>query len=114
VVSGLATQADFGTAAMGKLVMTSMMRAFLDAGQYTGQDKIIQIPYVSISTPTVADEFQNPSAVDIGWGIDWVRWDGEKYTDEYAAGYTDSATVVYHVKYSADTAEPGDSALMTA
>jgi len=102
VVSGLATQSDFGTASMGKYVIISMMRAFMDAGLYTGQDKITQLPYVEITKPTVADEFNNPVSITVQWNTSWLRWDGQKYTDDYSSSYSDSSSIEYELKYSND------------
>jgi hypothetical protein len=102
VVSGLGLQADFGTVQMGKYVVASMMRTFLDGGMYAGQDKISQIPRIDISKPTVSDTFNNPVTVDIAWGNSWTRWDSEKYTEEYPVGYSETTPLVYAMKYSYD------------
>ena len=102
VVSGLNTQANFGTAQMGKLDLISMIRAFLDGGQQSAPGIVPQIPLVEISAPTVSDTFNNPTTIDMQWGASWKRWDGEKYTEEYPAGYSETTSIVYAVKYSND------------
>ena len=102
VVSGLATQADFGTGQMGKLNLIGALEAFMEGGLYTGQDKISQIPRVQITSPKVSDNFSNPSTITINWAMGWTRWDGTNYTSDYSAGYSESTPIVYAVKYSPD------------
>lgn len=104
VFSGIATQDNFGPSQMGKLVLITMIRTFLDSGLYSDQNMIAQVPLVDITNPTVADEFNNPSSIKVKWNHSWTKWDGESYTDEYPSDFEDtSTTVVYSVKYSPDS-----------
>lgn len=104
-VSGFGTQANFGTAEIGKYMSMLVMRAFIDGGMYTGQDHITQVPMVNITSPTPADDFVNPTSINIGWSTSWNRWDGQKYTEEYPALYiADNAVGLrFLVKYSNDS-----------
>jgi len=97
--NGLATQTDFGTIEMGGFIIVNMIRSFFDAGLYSGHDHIPQLPYVLITSPTVTDVFTNPSSVNVSWTVSWLRWDGNAYTTDYTAGYTESTTMTYNVKY---------------
>ena len=102
-VSGLSIQANFGTAELGKYALISSLRSFMDAGQYTGQNKISQIPLVNITSPTAASStLVNPTIIPVKWGISWVRWDNENYTEEYPNGYSEATPLVYSAKYSND------------
>ncbi|OQA89741.1 MAG: hypothetical protein BWY26_01638 [Elusimicrobia bacterium ADurb.Bin231] len=101
-VSGLATQANFGTAQIGKLVLVTLLRSFMDGGLYSGQDKISQIPYVDLKKPLISDTFDNPLTININWDVVWKRWDLEKYTEEYPDDYVETTPLVYAVKYSND------------
>ncbi|MCB4791767.1 MAG: prepilin-type N-terminal cleavage/methylation domain-containing protein [Elusimicrobia bacterium] len=109
VYSGVSTQGDFGTTQIGKLVLASLLRTFLDSGLYAStQDRIPQVPLVDITRPTSADEFDNPSSIITEWTYNWTRWNQENYTEEYPAGYVDrldlvtETPVIYSLKYSPD------------
>jgi len=102
VASGLATQADFGTVQMGKFVLMSMIQGFLDAGLYTGQDQISQIPMVSLTKPLISDTFDNPGSIHFEWAAQWQRWDGQPYTADYSSSYSESTLLGYSLKYSPD------------
>lgn len=102
-VNGLSTQASFGTAQIGKLSVLNLIRAFMTAGNpaiTTG--RIMQLPLLTITSPTVTDEFDNPSTVNVAWDIAWTRWDNRLYTSAYSAGFSESATMIYNAKYSND------------
>ncbi len=98
--NGLSTQSNFGTIQMGGYIVMNMIRSFLDAGLYTGQSHIPQLPYVQITNPLVTSSFNNATtSIPITWTISWLRWDGNLYTVDYTAGYSESTTMVYNVKY---------------
>ncbi len=102
-VSGLSTQADFGTMQMGKFVLATMLRTFLDGGVYADtQDKIAQLPLVDLVEPKISDTFDDPVAIHTEWNVSWKRWDGESYTEEYPSTYSEATPLVYSVKYSPD------------
>jgi len=107
IISGLGTQSDFGTAQLAKYTVLAMLRTFNDGGMYTGTDKITQIPTIKISSPSVTDMFVNPSTATIRWSYSWLRWDQTAYTEEYSSTYTDTAQLVYNIKYSADNGREG-------
>ncbi|OGS45321.1 MAG: hypothetical protein A2539_09615 [Elusimicrobia bacterium RIFOXYD2_FULL_34_15] len=109
VFSGFLPQGDTGAAEMGKYVLMTIIRTFLDGGQYLGNDKISQIPLVDITNPSVIDEFNNPSTINVIWNADWQRWDSEpsnlkNYTEEYTSTYSESTELIYSIKYSSDNA----------
>jgi hypothetical protein len=108
VVSGLSIEDDFGTSDMGKSVLISMLQAFIDGGMYSGQDQISQVPLTSISNPTNASAFPNPSSISTEWSSSWVGWDGNPYTSDYPNPYTtdpENGKLLYSLKYSNDSGQ---------
>jgi prepilin-type N-terminal cleavage/methylation domain-containing protein len=105
VVNGSASQTNFGTAEIGKLTLITMIRAFMQAGNPAlSQGRVYQVPLVSISTPTIGQQFLNPNAITISWSSAWTRWDGQPYTSSYSGGYTQPATTMqFNVKISLDS-----------
>ncbi|MDD4004041.1 MAG: prepilin-type N-terminal cleavage/methylation domain-containing protein [Elusimicrobiaceae bacterium] len=101
-VSGLTTQASFGSTQLSSYALLSLLYTFLDAGLYTGSAHIAQLPRVVISSPAVTDEFNGVTAVPMQWSASWLRWNGEPYTSDYSSGYSESTALVYIAKYSAD------------
>jgi len=104
VVSGLATQSDFGTGQMGKFTLIGMLEAFFAGGLYSDQDAISQVPRVQITSPKVSDNFTIPptTSINIAWSTTWKRWDSTKYTQDYLDTYSETTPIVYAVKYSPD------------
>ncbi|MDD5687165.1 MAG: type II secretion system protein [Elusimicrobia bacterium] len=104
-VSGFAIQANFGAAQIGKFALTSVFRTFLDAGLYTGQDWISQVPLVAITNPTNVHSTFSTFPIIIESSINWKRWGNEDYTEEYttlAPSYSETTPLVYSIKYSSD------------
>jgi len=102
IFSGLNIQANFGPGPLGKYSITTLLRTFLDAGQFTGYEKIPQIPLLDLTNPNTYDEFNNPDTINIQWNTQWKRWDGNNYTAEYPDDYSESTPLVYAIKYSND------------
>jgi hypothetical protein len=101
-VSGLATEADFGTFQMGKFVFMSMLQGYLEAGLYTGQNKISQVPTITLTSPLISNTFYNATSINIAWTTQWLRWDGQPYTTDYPGNYSETTTLGYSVKYTPD------------
>jgi len=108
-VNGVPAQTSFGSNDIAQLSLVTMLYGFLQAGAGTNVDPVTvpgaihQIPLVAISTPSVSQQFVNPTSVTIGWGAGWTRWGGQPYLPSYPVGFTDpSVALNYNVKYSQD------------
>jgi len=99
LINGLSPAGEAGVAFIARYAVVSTIMGFLDAGNPSNPDRIEQVPYVTITSPTEIDEIDNPQSITIQWTIEWKRWDGKPYSD-YT--YTDPPPVVYAVKYSTD------------
>lgn len=102
-ILGLSPQTNFGASQIARLCLVSMIRGFMDAGEpVPGPDLIVQLPRIEFTAPDPTDEFINPGTIDFDWNLEWRRWDGEPYTENYLATYTSAAAVSYVFKYSDD------------
>lgn len=99
LINGLSPAGEAGVAFIARYSIVSTIMGFLDAGNPSNPDRIEQVPYVSITSPTEIDEINNPENINIQWTLEWKRWDGKPYSD-YT--YTDPPQVIYAVKYSSD------------
>jgi type II secretory pathway pseudopilin PulG len=102
VVSGLATQGNFGTVELGEFALTSMVYDYLQAGDPVNNPtaRVTQLPLVSVQSPAVTAQLTNPSAINVVWTSVWTRWDGQAYTPTYPGGFTEAITSTYNLKYS--------------
>jgi hypothetical protein len=64
--------------------------------------RVRQLPRVAITFPGINDDLNNPPDVNITWSLTWRRWDNNRYTPNYAAGFTEAEPVQYQVMYSDD------------
>lgn len=104
VMNGLEPQDDFGAAQISKLCVVGMLRGFMLSGEPSVTvSNVPQVPLVTISSPTVTDEFTNPSSINVTWTTAWTRWDGQPYTSNYA-GHT-PPSVMYNLKVSFDNGQ---------
>jgi hypothetical protein len=108
-VNGVGSQASFGSFDLTQLSLATMLYGFMAAGTSTGVSPVTtvgaihQVPLVSISTPSVTQQFVDPNSITIGWNLNWERWNGVQYTSAYSAGFSDpNITMVYNVKWSAN------------
>lgn len=99
LINGLSPAGDTGTAFIARYAIVSTIMGFLDAGDPINPDRIEQVPYITITSPTEIDEINDPPSVTIQWTMEWKRWDGKNYSD-YT--YTNPPPVIYAVKYSTD------------
>jgi hypothetical protein len=98
----MAPQGSFGSAEIGKLALTNLLRGFMTLGlPATSSSSIPQVPLVSISTPAVTDEFSNPTTISVVWASTWTRWDSQPYTASYTSAYA-GPTLSYNLKVSKD------------
>jgi hypothetical protein len=100
-INGMSPQTDFGSAQIGKLSLTNVLRGFMTLGLATPSAAAIpQIPLVSISSPAITDEFNNPTTINVVWSSTWTRWDGLPYTSVYATTTYTPPALTYNLKYS--------------
>jgi len=103
VINGLSPQANFGTSEIEKLVSINLIRGFMSlGGPSITTSRIPQLPLVYLSSPTVTDQFVNPSSIYVVWTSSWTRWDGQLYTSAYASGFSEATPLTWNVKYSPD------------
>jgi prepilin-type N-terminal cleavage/methylation domain-containing protein len=104
VISGLATQTGFGTAELGEFALTSMIYEYLQAGDPTNNptSRVTQLPLTTILSPATTAQLTNPASINVIWTSTWTRWDGQAYAATYAAGFSESITSTYNLKYSKD------------
>ena len=102
-MNGIDKQTNFGAAQIAKLTLVSMIRGFMDAGLTSiTKGRIPQLPKVNITSPDPNGDYTNPGTISVTWDMQWTRWDGQLYTENYPNGFVDPVTVVYNVKYSND------------
>ncbi|MCX7795386.1 MAG: type II secretion system GspH family protein [bacterium] len=99
MINGLSPAGEAGVAFISRYSLVSTIMGFLDAGNPSNPDRIEQVPYISITSPTETDEINNPESINIEWSLEWKRWDGKPYSN-YT--YTNPPQVIYAVKYSTD------------
>lgn len=83
-----------------RMVLSGLVQTFMEAGVGSSSDRVPQLPRVSISHPTTTDEHLDPQTIEILWDLDWKRWDGKKYTDDYSDSHSETTPLIYFVKYS--------------
>ncbi|MGC8889290.1 MAG: type IV pilus modification PilV family protein [bacterium] len=101
LINGLSPAGETGVAFIARYAIVSTIMGFLDAGDPSNldRDRIEQVPYITITSPTEIDEINNPQTIEIQWSLEWKRWDGKSYSDYQ---YNNPPVVIYAVKYSSD------------
>ncbi|MGZ4807774.1 MAG: hypothetical protein ACXV7D_00465, partial [Thermoanaerobaculia bacterium] len=109
VVNGLSQSGAVGANYIANWSFTTLIESFLWGGVYSdggtapNTSRITQLPQVVITSPNATTDITNPSAaLPITWAQNWKRWDGRKYTPQYAAGFSESAALASYVMYSTD------------
>jgi len=83
--------------------MLSLVHSFFGGGLPGTPDRIAQLPRVTILSPTLITELENPATIDVRWRTEWTRWDGKPYTRSYASSFAESENdLVYVPMYSRD------------
>jgi hypothetical protein len=96
VLNGCAPSGETGPQILANLVLLQLMRGFFDAGQMTGTDHIVQLPLLAVLNPQNSGVIDGSSgSVSLKWQCEWTRWAGNKYTEEYPDGYSESVTMIY-------------------
>lgn len=119
VVNGIDKVVESGTSFIAKWAVLSLVHSYLEAGDTGNTLRIKQMPRVEIESPTDITELSNPSDIDILFGIDWTRWDGQPYTQtgtfaedeselEYVLMYSNDNGVNYYYVQDNALATPGE------
>ena len=118
IVNGIDKAVESGTTFIAKFAVLSLVHSFLEAGETSNTLRIQQLPRLEIDSPTDITELNDPTDIDVQYGVDWTRWDGEPYTtsgtyteDESQLEYVlmwspDNGTTWLHMQDNSD-AEPG-------
>jgi hypothetical protein len=94
-----------GARVLARMMLIEAVDCFMRAGEpYSVQDyrRMRQVPRVEFSSPSSSEEYDNPNHVKIEWTVEWLRWDGEKYTENYSESFSETTEVVVGLKYSDD------------
>jgi type II secretory pathway pseudopilin PulG len=113
IVNGIDKTTETGSAFIAKYSLLSLIHGYLTAGLYNkvgqpnGGGRVHELPRTTIKEPTSITQIDNPTAVNVRWGIQWRRWDGQPYTSDsrYSTGYAgepDEPNLRYVVCYSPD------------
>jgi prepilin-type N-terminal cleavage/methylation domain-containing protein len=104
MISGLSHQEGFGPAQISRMAVMGTLRAFLRLGAPdipANQGWIAPLPRVEVDAPKDEQELPAGSTVDVRWNVDWTRWNGGAYTDNYIPAYNGPLSdLVFNVKYS--------------
>ena len=82
VVNGIDRAVDSGTTFIAKFAVLSLVHSFLEVGDTGNTLRILQLPRLEIESPTDITELNDPSSIDILYGIEWARWDGSPVHDD--------------------------------
>ena len=105
IVNGLDKTVESGSAFIAKFSMLSLVQSFFEGGNaaLAAPHRIQLPPRVSIASPTDITELTNPATIDIKAQVDWLRWDGQKYTSGTASSFSENESEIdYVVMYSRD------------
>ncbi|HEX7151090.1 MAG TPA: prepilin-type N-terminal cleavage/methylation domain-containing protein [Thermoanaerobaculia bacterium] len=107
VVNGLSPAGESGTAFISRWSFLSLIQSYMAGGLYqtAGQPdpaRVRQLPRVAITNPNPTTELNDVTTIPITWDLRWTRWDTLRYTPQYAANFSDSATVRFALLYSRD------------
>jgi hypothetical protein len=80
VVNGISNAVTNGTSFIAEYTLLSLLHTMLEAGSTTNTLRIQQQPRVEIESPTAISELENPSKIDVQYGVEWRRWDGLPYS----------------------------------
>lgn len=102
-VNGIAQTTQTGSAFLGRWGFLSLIESYLEGGRYSSGGRVVQVPRVQLTAPNDLTDLNNPSTISISWDRTWRRWDGLKYTDNYADSFTESTPLSYVLTYSNDS-----------
>ncbi len=109
VENGLSPTGESGSQFIANWSFLSLLHSFFVAGLYTDSTtctgcpfRVTQVPRVSITYPDQTVDLNNPSTINVQWTLAWQRWDGKKYTPNYANNFAETTPIQYQFSYSKD------------
>jgi type II secretory pathway pseudopilin PulG len=105
VANGLSPTGTAGTEYLARWAFLSLIQSYFEGGLFNSGalPAVSQLPRVTITAPNLNTDIP-PSSTDVtvSWALSWLRWDGRKYTNAYAANFSESSAMSYYVTYSRD------------
>ncbi|MFH0962857.1 MAG: type II secretion system protein [Planctomycetota bacterium] len=112
VINGIDRTIESGSGFIAKWALLSLVHSFLTAGEpdtdFVAATRIEQLPRVVIKQPTIITEIYDPDDITVQWSSEFLRWDGEKYTQYYPDGFTENDwqdDLRYVLMYSTDSGD---------
>jgi hypothetical protein len=112
VINGLSQTIESGSAFIARWAVLSLVHSFLTAGEpdtaLIAPVRIEQLPRAEIKQPTIITALDDPTTITVQWSSEFLRWDGEKYSQYYPNGFSDPAWVNnlrYVLLYSNDNGD---------
>jgi len=116
IVNGLAPQGQEATTYIAKYAIATMLYTFVKTGNSDNSDttgnSTIQVPLVNISSSDSIPKGNSPKegaeissdSMEITWNTRWKRWDGLRYSKDYADTWQENSdvTIKYNLMYSGD------------
>jgi hypothetical protein len=109
VINGLDKTLESGSSFIATWSILSLVHSFLTAGEPATATlparRIEQLPRVEIRQPTIITELDDPDQITVQWSSEFLRWDGELYTQYYPDGFYDpdwNMNLRYVLLYSND------------
>ncbi len=102
-INGIDRTASAGSAFIARYSVISLLHSYVSAGIAAGGRRVSQLPHVTLRSPTLISDLNDPEEIQVVWSAVWRRWDGRKYTEAYPDDWAgDEADLVYVPLYSND------------
>lgn len=106
LMNGFKNQSGTGTQLMARFSQAGALQTFMDAGDLSvpasASGRTVQLPRVSITSPSAQRAYANPSVIPIAFDLAWKRWDEKKYSKAYPDDWYESTNLLFNIKYSDD------------
>lgn len=88
------------------------LRGLHAAGSQLARAPVPQVPRVVLFEPKAGELLTDAEEVTLRWNTEWLRFDGQPYSPDYASGYAgDESEVIYRVLWTRDRGRTWLSAL---
>jgi len=102
-MNGVAESTVLGPNLLAKLVSLGALHSFFEIATSAHPSRPLLMPRVEIKSPTITSDIDSPTQVEIRYGTEWKRWDGQPYTEETNDLFSDDeAGLRYAIMYSRD------------
>lgn len=103
IVSGVGQTTAVGSAFIAKYSVLAMIHSYFEVGSPLLAHRIEQLPRVEVMSPNELTELVDPPSIDLHFDLEWLRWDGQKYTESTSSSFSeDEASIEYSLMYSKD------------